>query len=113
MASNNQAALIALNRQTHLLRIEPELRNTIYKLVFASAETCDDALLQVSKQIRTEAPSIYYSLRPFKVEVTARSLPRFALWVAGLSHSVLVNFKHLHIVFWLNEKHLGKELDEG
>jgi hypothetical protein len=113
MASNNQAALIALNSQTHLLRIEPELCNTIYKLVFASAETCDDALLLVSTQIRSEARSIYYSMHPFKVEVTADSLPCFAAWAAGLTHSVLVNFKKLHVVFWLDDKHLSKGLDEG
>jgi hypothetical protein len=116
MASNNQTAqaLYALNGQTRLLRMALELRNNIYNLFFSSEDSADGALLQVSKQIRTEASSFYYSSHHFKVTVTANNLHHFADRAASRKHSDLVNFKGLTIIFRLDEKHLGQEItDDG
>jgi hypothetical protein len=122
---SNDTSLVdrtTLNNQNRLLSLAAELRNAIYDLVLSTDTDAVDifqiteivkkpALLLVSKQTRAETTSPWYSSRPFRVEVTAHSVPWFGEWAASLRNSDLALIKHMTVIFWLEEKHLFN--DEG
>jgi hypothetical protein len=132
---SNDTSLVdrtTFNNQNRLLSLAAELRNAIYDLVLSPPDIANvfqatdtdavdifqiteivkkPALLLVSKQTRAETTSPWYSSRPFRVEVTAHSVPWFGEWAASLRNSDLALIKHMTVIFWLEEKHLFN--DEG
>jgi hypothetical protein len=127
MASSNvpdRGHLSNLNPQPSLVNLSGELRNTLYGLVLPTVTTgykvlvsqatepnAEPALLQVNKQIRAEAASLYYS-NIFQVEVEADSLYVLADWAVPLARTDFANLGRLEITFSIEEKHLQQGIDE-
>jgi hypothetical protein len=127
MASRNvpdRGRLSNLNPQPSLVNLSGELRNILYGLVLPTVPTgskilvsqatepnAEPALLQVNKQIRAEAVSLYYS-NLFQVEVEADSLYVLADWAAPLARTDFANLTRLEITFSIEEKHLQQGIKE-
>jgi hypothetical protein len=127
MASSNvpdNGRLSNLNPQPPFFKLSADLRNALYGLVLPTVPTgykvlvsqatepnAEPALLQVDKQIRAEAASLYYS-NIFQVEVEADSLYVLGDWAAPLARTDFANLKRLEITFSIEEKHLQQGIDE-
>jgi hypothetical protein len=128
MASSNvpdRGRLSNLNPQPSLVNLSAELRNGIYGLILpgglgwkivvsqATEPNTEPALLQVNKQIRAEAGSLYYGSNIFEVNVKADSIYVLMDWAASLSRTDLAYVRRLELNFVLEERHFEQGLDKG
>jgi hypothetical protein len=128
MASSNVPdnwRLSNLNPQPPFFKLSAELRNGIYGLILpggigwkilVSQDTepnTEPALLQVNKQIRAEAASLYYGSNIFEVTVKADSIYVLADWAASLTRTDLAYVRRLELNFVLEDRHFEQGLDKG
>jgi hypothetical protein len=128
MASSNvpdNGRLSNIDPQPPFFNLSAELRNGIYGLILpgglgwkivVSQDTepnTEPPLLQVNKQIRAEAGSLYYGSNIFEVTVKADSIYVLADWAASLSRTDHAYVRRLELNFVLEDRHFEQGLDKG
>ena len=76
------------------MSLPPELRNCIYGLVLSNLGQINTAydgeykrtgILRTSKQIRSEALSVYYTTNSFRVSLNRKDFPAFLTWLRNVA----------------------------